>query len=492
VLNGLWLGFFGMAALAALGRWLVGGDPTVFAALVESLFAMARLAVEVMVLLFGTLTLWLGFLRIAEAAGLVGWLARLLGPLFSRLMPGVPAGHPALGLITMNFAANALGLDNAATPIGLKAMRELQRLNPDPVTATNAQILFLVLNASSLTLLPVTIFMYRAQQGAPDPTMVFLPILLATSASTLVGLLTVAVAQRLRLWDPVVLAYLVPGALVLGGFMALLGTLSAAAIASLSSLHGQPGAVQRDHRLPGGGAMRRIKVYECFIEGAKEGFDIAKNLLPYLVAMLCAVGVLRASGALDFILGGLRWLVTAGGWDARFVDAMPTALVKPFSGSAARAMLIETMKSQGVDSFPALVAATIQGSTETTFYVLAVYFGAVGIQRARHAVCACWRAVVSPAIGSLRRGLFGARSLAPRMSPALLLYFVRKAPHRLLVLRALHRASGAPRSEIGGHSRRGVPGALCSTTREHRLEGIEHRHQLRQLPAVTVDLHLAR
>lgn len=386
MLNGLWLGFFGMAALAALVRWLVGGDPTVFAALVESLFAMARLAVEVMVLLFGTLTLWLGFLRIAEAAGLVGWLARLLGPLFRRLMPGVPAGHPALGLITMNFAANALGLDNAATPIGLKAMRELQRLNPDPVTATNAQILFLVLNASSLTLLPVTIFMYRAQQGAPDPTMVFLPILLATSASTLVGLLTVAAVQRLRLWDPVVLAYLIPGALVLGGFMALLGTLSAAAIASLSSLMGNLALFSVIIVFLAAGAIRRVKVYECFIEGAKEGFDIAKNLLPYLVAMLCAVGVLRASGALDFILGGLRWLVTAGGWDSRFVDAMPTALVKPFSGSAARAMLIETMKSQGVDSFPALVAATIQGSTETTFYVLAVYFGAVGIQRTRHTV----------------------------------------------------------------------------------------------------------
>ncbi|MDR6889493.1 MULTISPECIES: nucleoside recognition domain-containing protein [Variovorax] len=386
MLNGLWLGFFGLAMLAALGRWLVGGDPAVFAAIVESLFAMARLAVEVMVLLFGTLTLWLGFLRIAEAAGLVGWLARLLGPLFRRLMPGVPAGHPALGLITMNFAANALGLDNAATPIGLKAMRELQRLNPDPVTATNAQILFLVLNASSLTLLPVTIFMYRAQQGASDPTMVFLPILLATSASTLVGLLSVAVAQRLRLWDPVVLAYLVPGALLLGGFMALLGTLSAAAIASLSSLMGNLALFSVIIFFLLAGAIRRIKVYECFVEGAKEGFDIAKNLLPYLVAMLCAVGVLRASGALDFVLGGLRWLVDMGGWDSRFVDAMPTALVKPFSGSAARAMLIETMKTQGVDSFPALVAATIQGSTETTFYVLAVYFGAVGIQRARHAV----------------------------------------------------------------------------------------------------------
>ena len=386
MLNGLWLGFFLIAAVAGLARWLVGGDPTVFAAMVESLFAMAKLAVEVMVLLFGTLTLWLGLLRIAEAAGLVAWLARLLGPLFRRLMPEVPAGHPALGLITMNFAANALGLDNAATPIGLKAMRELQTLNPHPTAASNAQILFLVLNASSLTLLPVTIFMYRAQQGAADPTLVFLPILLATSASTLVGLLSVAIVQRLRLWDPVVLAYLLPGALTLGGFMALLATLSSAALAALSSLLGNLVLFGLVIAFLLVGALRRVPVYERFIEGAKEGFDVAKNLLPYLVAMLCAIGVLRASGALDIALDGIRWLVVQTGWDTRFVDALPTALVKPFSGSAARAMLIETMKSQGVDSFPALVAATIQGSTETTFYVLAVYFGAVGIQRARHAV----------------------------------------------------------------------------------------------------------
>lgn len=386
VLNGLWLGFFLTAAVTALARWLLGGDATVFAAVVESLFAMARLSVEVMVLLFGTLTLWLGFLRIAEAAGIVDLLARLLAPLFRRLMPEVPAGHPALGLITLNFAANALGLDNAATPIGLKAMRELQTLNPSATTASNAQILFLVLNASSLTLLPVTIFMYRAQQGAADPTLVFLPILLATSASTLVGLLSVAVMQRLRLWDPVVLAYLLPGALLLGGFMALLATLSAAALASLSSLLGNLTLFGLIVGFLLVGALRRIRVYECFVEGAKEGFDVAKNLLPYLVAMLCAVGVLRASGALDLALEGIRWAVGHTGWDTRFVDALPTALVKPFSGSAARAMLIETMQSQGVDSFPALVAATIQGSTETTFYVLAVYFGAVGLQRARHAV----------------------------------------------------------------------------------------------------------
>jgi len=401
MLNGLWLGFFLVAAVAGLARWLVGGDPTVFAAMVESLFAMAKLAVEVMVLLFGTLTLWLGLLRIAEAAGLVAWLARLLGPLFRRLMPEVPAGHPALGLITMNFAANALGLDNAATPIGLKAMRELQTLNPHPTTASNAQILFLVLNASSLTLLPVTIFMYRAQQGAADPTLIFLPILLATSASTLVGLLSVALVQRLKLWDPVVLAYLLPGALLLGGFMALLATLSSAALAALSSLLGNLVLFGLVIAFLVIGALRRVPVYERFIEGAKEGFDVAKNLLPYLVAMLCAIGVLRASGALDLVLDGIRWLVVRTGWDTRFVDALPTALVKPFSGSAARAMLIETMKSQGVDSFPALAAAVIQGSTETTFYVLAVYFGAVGIQRARHAVACALAAEAAGVVAAI-------------------------------------------------------------------------------------------
>lgn len=386
MLNWLWLGFFVVAAIAGLSRWLLGDDPAVFAAMVESLFAMAKLSVEVMVLLFGTLTLWLGLLRIAEKAGLVDALARMLGPLFARLMPEVPRGHPALGLITMNFAANGLGLDNAATPIGLKAMRALQTLNPSSTTATNAQILFLVLNASSLTLLPVTIFMYRAQQGAPDPTLVFLPILLATSASTLVGLLSVALMQRLRLWDPVVLAYLIPGALLLGSFMAVLATMSATALAALSSLAGNLtlfGIIMLFLLL---GALKKVAVYEEFVEGAKEGFDVAKSLLPYLVAMLCAIGVLRASGALEFGLDGIRWLIEALGWDTRFVEALPTALVKPFSGSAARAMLIETMQTHGVDSFPALIAATIQGSTETTFYVLAVYFGAVGIQRVRHAV----------------------------------------------------------------------------------------------------------
>lgn len=386
MLNALWLGFFLVAAVAAFAQWLIGGQAEVFATMVQALFAMARLSVEVMVLLFGTLTLWLGFLRIAEKAGIVEWLARMLGPLFAKLMPEVPRGHPALGLITLNFAANGLGLDNAATPMGLKAIRALQELNPRPDTATNAQILFLVLNASSLTLLPVTIFMYRLQQGAPDPTLVFLPILLATSASTLVGLLSVALVQRLPIFSPVVLAYLLPVALALTAFMAFLTTLSAAALAHLSSLMGNLTLFALVVLFVALGAYKKVAVYDSFIEGAKEGFDVAKGLLPYLVAMLCAVGVFRASGALEYVLSAIRWMVDTVGMDARFVDALPTALVKPFSGSAARAMLIETMQSHGVDSFAALTAATVQGSTETTFYVLAVYFGAVGIQRARHAV----------------------------------------------------------------------------------------------------------
>ena len=401
MLNRLWLAFFLIAFIAGTGRWLVGNDPAVFAAIVVALFEMAKLSVEVMILLFGTLTLWLGFLNIAERAGLVERVALWLGPLFARLMPEVPRGHPAIGLITLNFTANALGLDNAATPIGLRAMRELQTLNPDPLTATNAQILFLVLNASSLTLLPVTVFMYRLQQGASDPTLVFLPILLATSASTIVGFLSVAIVQRLRVWDPVVLLWLLGTALVLGTLIAFLTTLSAAALASLSSLLGNLILFSIVIVFLIVGAIRKVPVFESFVEGAKQGFDVAKNLLPYMVAMFCAVGVLRASGSLDYALDGLRWIVNRSGFDARWIDAMPTAFVKPLSGSAARAMLIETMRHHGVDSFPALVAATVQGSTETTFYVLAVYFGAVGIQRARHAVVCALLADLAGVIASI-------------------------------------------------------------------------------------------
>lgn len=386
MLNRIWLGFFLVAAIAACARWIGAGDAGVFAQMIAATFDMARLSVEVMILLFGTLTLWLGFLRIAERAGLVDALARMLGPLFARLMPEVPRGHPAIGLITLNFAANALGLDNAATPIGLRAMRELQTLNPSADSASNAQILFLVLNASSLTLLPVSIFMYRAQQGASDPALVFVPILLATSASTLAGFLAVAFVQKIKLRDPVVLVTLLAAATLLSAFMLFLLHLPAVALAPFSSLLGNLALFAIILAFLLVGAWRKVPVYESFIDGAKQGFEVARELLPYLVAMLCAIGVLRASGALDFALDGVRWCAAALHLDTRFVDALPTALVKPFSGSAARAMLIDTMKAHGVDSFPALLAATVQGSTETTFYVVAVYLGAVGIRRARHAV----------------------------------------------------------------------------------------------------------
>ncbi|MEC8936473.1 MAG: nucleoside recognition domain-containing protein [Pseudomonadota bacterium] len=384
MLNGIWLSFFIAAFAASLWQWLVGGDSEVFARLVQSLFDMAKVSVDIILVLLGTMTLWVGFLYISAKAGLIRLLGRVLDPLFSRLMPEVPRGHPAMGLISMNFAANILGLDNAATPIGIKAMHSLQSLNPSSETASNAQILFLVLNTSSLTLLPVTIFMYRAQQGATDPTLVFLPILLATSASSLAGLLAVAVMQRLKLWHPVVLAYLVAAALAVGRLITTLAGMSAQALAAASTLVGNLTLFSIVMMFLVVGALRGVKVYDAFIEGAKEGLSFTITLLPYLIAMLVAVGVLRASGVLDAGLGGIRWLVEGIGWDTRFVDALPTAFVKPLSGSGSRAMMIETMNTFGVDSFPGLLAATFQGSTETTFYVLAVYFGAVGITRIRH------------------------------------------------------------------------------------------------------------
>ncbi|GIX34412.1 MAG: hypothetical protein KatS3mg126_0191 [Lysobacteraceae bacterium] len=404
MLNGLWLVFFLTAMLTGLGRWLLGADAEVFARMVAALFEMARLSVELMVLLFGTLTLWLGLLAIAERAGLVEALARLLAPLFARIMPEVPRGHPALGLVTLNLAANGLGLDNAATPIGLRAMRALHELNPTKDTASNAQILFLVLNSSGVTVLPISILVYRLQQGAAEPALVFLPILLATTASTLAGLVAVGVVQRLPWRDPVLLAWMLGGALALGSLIGLVGGLGASALTHLSSLLGNLVLLGLVTAFLVAGALRRVPVYEAFVEGARQGFEVARDLLPYLVAMLCAIGVLRASGALDAALEGVRAAVAWTGLDARFVDALPVALAKPFSGSAARALLLETMQHHGVDSFPALVAATMQGSTETTFYVLAVYFGAVGIRRARHAV-GC--ALLADAAGILAAILVG-------------------------------------------------------------------------------------
>lgn len=386
MLSRIWLGFFLASGLAALWQWWGRGDSEVFARITRALYEMAGLAVEISIGLIGLLCLWMGLFRVAERAGLVAVLARALTPLFRRLMPGVPAGHPALGSVTMNLAANVLGLDNAATPLGLQAMRDLQRLNPDPKTATDAQVLFLVLNTSSVTLIPVTVFLFRAQQGAADPTAVFLPILMATSASTVAGLVSVALVQRLRLWDPVVLAYFGGFALAAAALAAWLSGQPPEELARRSSLVGNLLVFAVVLGFLAAGARRGLDVYAEFVGGAKQGLSTALRLVPYLVAMLAAIGALRASGALDAVVRVVAAGVGALGLDTGFVDALPTALMKPLSGSGARAMLLETMHTHGVDSFPARVAAVMQGSTETTFYVLAVYFGAVGIRHGRHAV----------------------------------------------------------------------------------------------------------
>lgn len=386
MLNRIWLGFFLIAFATCLWQATVGGQPEIVAAAVDASFKAARTSVEIALGLVGLLCFWLGLFHIAERAGLIEKLARGLSPLFRRLMPEVPAGHPAMGSVTMNLAANMLGLDNAATPLGLKAMKDLQTLNPTPETATNAQILFLVLNTSSVTLIPVTIFLYRAQFGAAEPASVFLPILITTTVGTLAGLVMVAWLQGLKLLDRVVLTY---GA----GIAACMGLVVASVITAPPEMLGVRSAFVGNLLLFAiivafllAGWRRGIDVYDAFITGAKQGFEVAVNLIPFLVAMLVAIAVFRASGAMEALLGGVAAVFAWLGANTDFVPALPTAIMKSLSGSGARAMLIETIQTHGVDSFPARVAAIIQGSSETTLYVLAVYFGAVGIRRERHAL----------------------------------------------------------------------------------------------------------
>jgi len=400
----IWFGFFAVAFISALYQWLVNGHAAIFSEIMQSTFDMAALSVEVAIGLIGVLCLWLGFFRIAEKAGLINVLSRLLEPLFTRLMPGVPRGHASHGSITMNIGANMLGLDNAATPMGLKAMQDLQQLNPVKDTASNAQILFLVLNTSSVTLLPVTIFMYRAQQGAADPTAVFIPILMATSASTLAGLIAVAWVQRINLFDKVIFAYLFGFAVLMAMLATFLLAQPAEQMTSTSSLLGNLILFSIIMLFLGAGWWRRINVYDAFIDGAKEGFDVAVRLIPFLVGMLVAIGVLRTSGVLDGLILGLEVMLSSIGVNTDFIQALPTALMKPLSGSGARAMMLETMNNFGVDSFPATVSAIMQGSTETTFYVLAVYFGSVGIRHVRHAI-SC--ALIADAAGILTSIIVG-------------------------------------------------------------------------------------
>jgi spore maturation protein SpmA len=386
VLNKIWASFFLVAVVAGGYRWLVLGDAAVWAAMVSAAFTMAKTAFEIALGLTGMMCLWLGLMRLGEKGGAVDLLARAFTPLLSRLFPGVPAGHPAIGAMIMNLSANMLGLDNAATPLGIKAMKELQTLNPEPERATDAQILFLVLNTACFTLVPASIFVYRAQLGAADPTDVFLPVLIATYCSTLVGLLITGTVQRLKLWDPVVLAYLGGMTTAVAGLLLYFGRLERAELERQSSLLSNFLIFAIMAAFVALAFRRKEPVYDTFVGGAKEGFEVAVRIIPYLVAMLVAIGILRASGALDLLLDGVRWGVASLGFDTRWVDGLPTALLRPLSGSGSRGMMLETMKTHGADSFAGRLVCIIQGSSETTFYILAVYFGAVGIRRERYAV----------------------------------------------------------------------------------------------------------
>ncbi len=385
VLNIIWLSFFLVSAVFALVRALTG-ETTIFSEIMQATFSMAKVGFEIALFLTGVLALWLGIMRVGEKGGAVDFLTRFLRPLFRKLMPEVPSQHPALGSIVMNMAANMMGLDNAATPIGLKAMEELQELNPEKDRATNAQILFLVINTSSVTLLPITIFAYRAQQGAAQPTDVFIPILLATYVSTLTGLLAVSVMQKINLFNKVVMAYLLTFTAVVIGILGYFSSISQAEMERQSAFLSNFILFGLVISFLVAATFKRVNVYEAFIEGAKEGFSIAIRIVPYLVAMLVAIGVFRASGAMGAFVDAVGSFVAWVGGDTSFVEALPTAFMKPLSGSGARAMMVEAMQTHGADSFVGRLASVIQGSTETTFYVLAVYFGSVGIRRTRHAV----------------------------------------------------------------------------------------------------------
>ncbi|MEY8195392.1 MAG: nucleoside recognition domain-containing protein [Cycloclasticus sp.] len=386
MLNIIWLSFFFIAFLSGLYQFFMLGNNAIFNDITLATFTLSKTAFEISLGLTGVLCFWMGIMKIGEKSGFIDLLTNFLSPLLKRLMPDVPDKHPALGAMVMNLSANMLGLDNAATPLGIKAMQHLQTLNPNKDTASNAQILFLVINTSAVTLFPLSIFTYRAQMGAADPTDVFIPILIATYASTIAGLVAVASVQRIRLYDPVILTYLAGFSGLIGSILWYFSQLDQASMQQQSALVSNFIIFSLIILFMAGALKRRINVYENFIEGAKEGFSTAVMIIPYLVAMLVAIGVFRASGAMDLILQALRSVLNLFAIDDRFVDALPTAFMKPLSGSGARAMMVETMQTHGADSFSGRLSSIVQGSTETTFYVLAVYFGAVGIKNARHAL----------------------------------------------------------------------------------------------------------
>lgn len=386
VLNYIWIGFIIIAFVIALVKLVFLGDVTVFPALIDSTFASSKTAFEISLGLTGVLSLWLGIMKIGERGGVVNALARALSPVFTRLFPDIPKGHPVTGAIFMNIAANMLGLDNAATPLGLKAMEQLQTLNPNKETATNPMIMFLVLNTSGLTLIPISIMVYRAQLGAAQPTDVFIPILLATFFSTVAGIIITSIYQRINLLNRTMLLTLGGMALVVGAIIWGFGQLDKDQMNIVSTSVANILLMTIIVAFVLAGMKHRINVYDAFVEGAKEGFTTAVRIIPYLVAILVAIGLFRASGAMDMLINGVATLVKALGGNSDFVGALPTALMKPLSGSGARGMMVDAMTTYGADSFVGRLSCIFQGSTDTTFYILAVYFGSVGIRNMRHAV----------------------------------------------------------------------------------------------------------
>ncbi len=407
VLNYIWIAFFLISLGVGFIRLIFFHDTEIFTAMVNSTFEMAGVAVEICLGLIGVLTLWLGLMKVGEKGGAIEILAKVVRPFFHKLFPEVPRDHPVHGSMIMNFAANMLGLDNAATPLGLKAMQELQELNPNKDTASNAQIMFLVLNTSGLTLIPISIMVYRAQQGAANPSDVFLPILLTTFFSTLAGLIAVALVQRINLLEKTVLAYLVGLTGLVGAIIVYFSRLPQEQVETVSNVVANVvlfGVIGGFISLA---MIRRVNVYEAFIEGAKEGFPVVIKIIPYLVAILVAIGVFRASGAMGFLVAGIGNTFAMLGINTDFIEALPTALMKPLSGSGARGMMVDAMQTYGADSFVGRMACTFQGATDTTFYIIALYFGSVGVRKTRHAVfCGLFADFVSIVTGIFIAYLF--------------------------------------------------------------------------------------
>ncbi len=386
VLNYIWIAFFLLAAVCALVQSCFFGNTSVFADIINSTFDNSKTAFEISLGLTGVLSLWMGVMKIGEQGGAVNALSRVLSPVFTRLFPDIPKGHPATGHIFMNIAANMLGLDNAATPLGLKAMESMQSLNPKKDTATNPMIMFLVLNTSGLTIIPVSIMVYRAQLGAAQPTDIFIPILLATFVATLVGIITVSLYQRINLLHPVLLTTLGGMCLFVAAIIWGLSQMPKDTMDTVSTVAANVILFAIILSFIIAGMRKRINVYDAFVEGAKDGFTTAVRVIPYLVAILVAIGVFRASGGMDILIRGINWIMEALGLNADFVPALPTALMKPLSGSGARGMMVDCMTQYGADSFAGRLACIFQGSTDTTFYILAVYFGSVSIRHTRHAL----------------------------------------------------------------------------------------------------------